>query len=73
VGVTYGPCLMPGTDEFTMTVSKRKLDATGKNPSKRLKAAGKKKMEAAKVVPSRGKASLKRPSTMEVALARPLK
>jgi hypothetical protein len=56
-----------------MAVSKRKLDATGKNPSKRLKAAGKKKMEAAKVVPSRGKASLKRPSTMEVALARPLK
>jgi hypothetical protein len=57
--VTYGPRPIPGTEEITEAVRKRKLDATGKNPSKRPKAMGKKKMEAAKVAPSRGKASLK--------------
>jgi hypothetical protein len=64
---------MPGTDEITEAVRKRKLDATGKNLGKRPKAAGKKKMEATKVAPSWGKASLKRPSTAEVASTRPLK
>jgi hypothetical protein len=73
VGVTYGPRFVPGTDEFTEVVRKRKLYAAGKNSSKRTKAAGKKKMEVAKVAPSRGKASLKRPSTVDVASARPLK
>jgi hypothetical protein len=71
--VTYGPHPVPGTDEFTEAVRKRKLDAAGKNLSKRLKAMGKKKMEATKVAPSWGKASLKRPSATEVASARPLK
>jgi hypothetical protein len=64
---------VPGTDEFIEAVRKRKLDATGKNPSKCPKAAGKKKMEAVKVAPSQGKPNLKRPSATEVASARPLK
>jgi hypothetical protein len=64
---------VPGTDEFIEPVRKRKLDATGKNPSKCPKVAGKKKMEAAKVAPSWGKPSLKRLSAAEVASARPLK
>jgi hypothetical protein len=51
-GVTYGPRSMPGIEEFTEVVRKRKLDVTGKNPSKRSKAAGKKKMEVVKVAPS---------------------
>jgi hypothetical protein len=72
-GVTYGPRPVPGTEEFTEAMRKRKLDATGRNPSKHLMAVVKKKMEAAKVAPSRGKASLKRPSAVEVASARPLK
>jgi hypothetical protein len=42
-GVAYGSRVMPGTDEFTEVVRKRKLDATGKNLSKRPKAAGKRK------------------------------
>jgi hypothetical protein len=67
--VTYGPPPVPGTDEFTEAVRKRKLDTAGKNP----KAAGKKKMEPTKVAPSRGKASPKRSFAAEVALARPLK
>jgi hypothetical protein len=71
--VTNGPHPVPGTEEFTKAVKKRKFDAIGKNPSKRLMAAGKRKMEAAKVAPSRGKVGLKWPSTAEVALARPLK
>jgi hypothetical protein len=50
--VTYGPRSMPGIEEFTEVVRKRKLDVTGKNPSKRSKAAGKKKMEVVKVAPS---------------------
>jgi hypothetical protein len=48
--VTCEPHPVPGTDEFTKAVRKRKLDATGNNPSKWLKAVGKKKMEAAKVL-----------------------
>jgi hypothetical protein len=72
-GVTYGPHPMPGTEEFTEAVKKRKLDATGKNMSKCSKAAGKKKMEAMMVAPSWGKASLKRPFAAEVSSARPLK
>jgi hypothetical protein len=72
-GVTYGPCPVLGTEEFTDAVKNRKLDTARKNPSKCLKAIGKKKMEAAKVAPSRGKASLKRPSAAEVASARQLK
>jgi hypothetical protein len=66
-GVTYGPRPMPGTEEFIKAVRKRRFDATGKKPSKRPKAAGKKKMEAMKVAPSRGKARLKRSSTAKVA------
>jgi hypothetical protein len=38
-----------------------------------IEGGGKKKMVAAKVALSRGKASLKRPSVMEVVSARPLK
>jgi hypothetical protein len=57
--VAFGPHAMPGTDEFTEAVRKRNLDAAGKNPSKRLKAVEKKKMDVVKVAPSRGKASLK--------------
>jgi hypothetical protein len=57
--VAFGPRAMPGTDEFTEAMRKRNLDAAGKNPSKRLKAVEKKKMDAVKVAPSRGKASLK--------------
>jgi hypothetical protein len=72
-GVTYGPRPVPSTEEFTKAVKKRKLDATRKNLSKCPKAAGKKKMEAMKVAPSRGKSSLKWPSVVEVASARPLK
>jgi hypothetical protein len=71
--VTYGPHPMLGTEEFTEAVRKRKLDAARKNLSKHPKVAGKKKMEAMKVPPSREKASLKQPSTAEVASARPLK
>jgi hypothetical protein len=59
VGVSYGPRPMPDTKEFTEAMRKRKLDAARKNPSKHLKAAGKKKKEATVVAPSRGKASLK--------------
>jgi hypothetical protein len=58
-GVTYGPRPVLGTKEFTDAVKNRKLDTARKNPSKCLKATGKKKMEAAKVAPSRGKASLR--------------
>jgi hypothetical protein len=58
--VAYGPCVVPGTDEFIEVVRKRKLDAAGKNSSKRPKVAGKKKVDAVKIAPSRGKASLKR-------------
>jgi hypothetical protein len=72
-GVAYGPRVMPDTDEFIEAVQKRKLDAIGKNPSKRPKAAGKKKVDAVKIAPSRGKASLKWSSAAEVASARPLK
>jgi hypothetical protein len=57
--VAFGPHAMPGTDEFTEAVRKRNLDAAGTNPSKRLKAVEKKKMDVVKVAPSRGKASLK--------------
>jgi hypothetical protein len=42
-GVAYGSRAMPGTDEFTEVVRKRKLDDTRKNLSKRPKAAGKRK------------------------------
>jgi hypothetical protein len=73
VGVAYGPHAVLGTDEFTEAVRKRKLDATGKNPSNRSKEAGKKKIDAAKIAPSWGKASLKWLSATEVASARPLK
>jgi hypothetical protein len=73
VGVTYGPRPVPDTEEFTEALRKRKLDATGKNSSKCSKATGKKKMEATKVAPLWGKASLKRSSAAEVASARPLK
>jgi hypothetical protein len=72
-GVAYGPRAMPGTDELTEAVRKRKFDTVGKNPSKRPKAAGKKKVDVVKIAPSRGKASLKRPPAIEVTLARPLK
>jgi hypothetical protein len=44
---------MPGTNEFTNFMRKRKLDAAGKNPRKRPKAAGKKKMDVVKIAPSR--------------------
>jgi hypothetical protein len=71
--VAYGPRAMPGTDEFTKAVQKRKLDVAGKNSSKQPKAVGKKKMEAVKIALSRVKASLKRPSSTKVASARPLK
>jgi hypothetical protein len=73
VGVTYGPRPVLGTEEFTEAVRKRKLDTAGQNLSKCPKVAGKKKMEAVKVAPSRGKASLKRSSVTEVVSARPLK
>jgi hypothetical protein len=72
-GVAYGPHAMPGTDKFTEVVQKRKLDAAGKNLSKRPKVEGKKKMDAAKIAPSWGKASLKWLSSAEVASGRPLK
>jgi hypothetical protein len=52
VGATYGPCPILGTEEFTVAMRKRKLDAAGKNLSKHTKAARKKKMEATKVAPS---------------------
>jgi hypothetical protein len=58
-GVTYGPRPVSDIDEFTEATRKRNLDTAGKNPSKRPKAAEKKKMEAAKAAPSQGKASLK--------------
>jgi hypothetical protein len=72
-GVAYGPCAVPGADEFTEVMWNRKLDAVGKNPSKHPKAVRKKKADVVKIAPSRGKASLKRPSAAEVASARPLK
>jgi hypothetical protein len=59
VGAADGPRVVPDTDEFTEAVRERKLDAAGKNPSKRPKAVVKKKMDAVKIVLSRGKASLK--------------
>jgi hypothetical protein len=55
VGVAYGPRAVPGTDEFTKVMWKRKLDAARKNPSKCPKAAGKKKMNATKIALSPGK------------------
>jgi hypothetical protein len=55
-GVAYRPHAVPGTDEFTKAMQKRKLDTAGKNSSKCPKAVGKKKMDAAKIAPSRGKA-----------------
>jgi hypothetical protein len=57
--VAYGPLAMLGTDESTEAMQKWKLDVAGKNPSKRRKAAGKKKMDAVKIAPSRGKTNLK--------------
>jgi hypothetical protein len=72
-GVSYGPRAMPGTNEFTNFMRKRKLDAAGKNLRKRPKVVGKKKMDAVKIAPSWGQASLKRPFAAEVASARPLK
>jgi hypothetical protein len=69
VGVAYGPRLVPGTE----VARKRKLDAIGKDSSKRPKVAGKKKVETTKVAPSHEKTGLKRPSAMEVASAKPLK
>jgi hypothetical protein len=41
-GVAYGSHDMPGTNEFSEALRKRKLDATRKNQSKHTKAAGKK-------------------------------
>jgi hypothetical protein len=51
-GMTYGHRLVPSTEEFTEAMRKRKLDAAGKNPSKRPRAVRKKKMDVAKVAPS---------------------
>jgi hypothetical protein len=47
--VAYVPRAMPGTNEFTMAVRKRKLDAARKNLRKRLKVVGKKKVDAVKI------------------------
>jgi hypothetical protein len=69
----------PGTKEFTEPSKKRKMDAAGKNPSKRAMVHGK-KVETAKpaVLPGktctpRGKGGLERPSDAEVASARLVK
>jgi hypothetical protein len=43
------PRAMPGTNEFTMAVRKRKLDAARKNLRKRPKVVGKKKVDAVKI------------------------
>jgi hypothetical protein len=72
-GLTYVLHPMPGAEEFVEAVKKSKLDTARKNPNKHPEAAGKKKVEVVKAAPSRGKASLKRPSAVEVASARPLK
>jgi hypothetical protein len=71
--MVHGPRAMPGTDEFTEAMWKRELDAARKNPSKRSKAAGKKKVDATKIAPSQGKDGLRRLSTVEVASAKQLK
>jgi hypothetical protein len=75
-GVAYKPRSELGTEELTKASKKRKIEAAGKNLSKRVRALGKKKTETTKAaVPegktatpqgkatvSWGKGSLKRPS-----------
>jgi hypothetical protein len=57
--VPYGPRSMPGTEAFTEASKKRKMDVAGKTPVKRVKASGKKKVEALKIDVSRTKSDSK--------------
>jgi hypothetical protein len=81
--VAYGPRSELGTKEHTEASKKRRMNAAGKNPGKRVRALGMKKVETVKAAVSQGKAStpqgktaaprgkcgLKRPSDTEVASA----
>jgi hypothetical protein len=58
--VLYGPRPVPGTCAFTEAPRKRKMDAAGKMPIKRVKAPGKKKKaNSVNIVVSRAKSSSK--------------
>jgi hypothetical protein len=48
--VAYGPWPELGTEEFTEASKKRRMDAAGKNPGKRVRALRKKKVETMKVI-----------------------
>jgi hypothetical protein len=50
---------VPGTEAFTEASKKRKMDVAGKTPIKRVKASGKKKVEALKIDVSRTKSDSK--------------
>jgi hypothetical protein len=48
--VAYGPWPELGIEEFTEASKKRRMDAAGKNPGKRVRALRKKKVETMKVI-----------------------
>jgi hypothetical protein len=58
--VAYGPQSEPDTEEFTEASKKRRMDAVGKNPGKRVRALGKKKVETVKAAVLLGKACTSR-------------
>jgi hypothetical protein len=72
-GVTYEPRPVPGTEAYTETLRKRKLDAYGKTSTKRVKVPGKMKIEPLNIVVPWAKSSTKQPSDAEIALAKPVK
>jgi hypothetical protein len=73
MGVTYGPCLVPGSDASTEASNKRKTDSVGKAVAKCPKAPKKKRAKSVKTSTLRGKMSLKQSSNAEVSSAKPVK
>jgi hypothetical protein len=55
--VAYGPRPEPDNEEFAEASKKRRMDDAGKNPGKRVRALGKKKVETVKAAVPQGKAS----------------
>jgi hypothetical protein len=72
-GVSYGLQPQPSTEASVEASKKRKADAYGKATGKRTKVLAKRKVRLLKIVMHKVKSGVKRPSDMELALAKPMK
>jgi hypothetical protein len=72
-GVAYGPRPEPGTEAHVEASKKRKTNAYSKTGNKRAKVPAEKKTRPLKIIVSKTKSGVKRPSDAEIASAKPIK